>query len=144
MMLVKQLSIFVENKFGRLGAVLKILSDNQINIRALSIADTTDFGILRLVVNKPELAERILKENGFTVKCTSVIAAAAQDHPGGLYGVIDALRQNGITIEYSYGCIGEVDGYGLVILYVDQPEEAVSALMKSGVIVFDAEKLYKL
>ena len=134
----------MENKFGRLGAVLKILSDNQINIRALSIADTTDFGILRLVVNKPELAERILKENGFTVKCTSVIAAAAQDHPGGLYGVIDALRQNGITIEYSYGCIGEVDGYGLVILYVDQPEEAVSALMKSGVIVFDAEKLYKL
>ena len=84
-MLVKQISVFLENKSGRLAEVTKILGDNKIDISALSIADTTDFGILRLIVNKPEMAETVLKDNGYTVSCTSVIAIAVVDEPGGFW-----------------------------------------------------------
>ena len=83
-MLVKQISVFLENKSGRLAEVTRILGENNINISALSIADTTDFGILRLILNNPEKAEEALKENGFTVSCTNVIAIGVSDRPGGL------------------------------------------------------------
>ena len=83
-MFVEQISIFLENKSGRLAEVTKILGENDIDISALSIADTTDFGILRLIVNKPDKAVEILKENGFTVSSTNVIAVEVADKPGGL------------------------------------------------------------
>ena len=92
-MLVKQISVFLENKSGRLAEVTKILGSNDIDISALSIADTTDFGILRLIVNKPEEAEEILKENGFTVSCTNVIAIAIEDKPGGLHQHLKYWKQ---------------------------------------------------
>jgi len=99
-MLVKQISVFLENKSGRLADVTRTLANNELNICALSIADTTDFGILRLIVNKPEEAEKVLSEHGFTVRCTSVIAIGVEDKPGGLARALDILQQNAISIEY--------------------------------------------
>ena len=99
---LKQLSIFVENKKGRLEEITGILAKHQITIRAVSIADTTDYGILRLIVNKPDEAMVALKENGITVSITSVIAIAIDDKPGALYEAVKLLSDNDISIEYMY------------------------------------------
>lgn len=143
-MLVKQISVFLENKSGRLAEVTRILGHNNINISALSIADTTDFGILRLIVNKPEDAERILKENEFTVSCTSVIAIAVQDEPGGLAVALDILDKEAIGIEYMYAFVGKTANEALVILRVESPDKAVEVLSESGIKVLPSDTVYKL
>lgn len=143
-MLVKQISIFLENKSGRLAEVTSILGNEGIDISALSIADTTDFGILRLIVNKPEQAEKILKENGFTVSCTDVIAIAVVDEPGGLATALSILDEVSIGIEYMYAFVGKATNEALVILRVEEPERAVEALDKNNIRVLPAERVYKL
>lgn len=143
-MLIKQISIFLENKSGRLAEVTKTLGSNNIDISALSIADTTDFGILRLIVNKPEQAETILRENGFTVNCTSVIAIAVEDKPGGLAKALEILDGESIGIEYMYAFVGKTSSEALVILRVEDPEKAVQALEKSAIKVLPSDAVYKL
>ncbi len=142
-MLVKQISIFLENKSGRLAVVTKTLGDNSINISALSIADTTDFGILRLIVNKPEKAEEVLKEAGFTVSCTNVIAIAVSDKPGGLAAALQILDRESIGIEYMYAFVGKTSDEALVILRVEEPEKAVAKLESSGVRVLPSSMVYQ-
>ncbi len=143
-MLVKQLSVFLENKLGRLAEVTKILGDKDIDISALSVADTTDFGILRLIVNKPEEAELILRENGFAVSCTNVIAIAVIDKPGGLSTVLDILDKVSISIEYMYAFVGKANDQALVILRVESPDKAVEILKKNGIRVLSSNEVYKL
>lgn len=143
-MLVKQISIFLENKSGRLAEVTKILGENNIDISALSIADTTDFGILRLIVNQPEKAEAILKDNGFTVSCTSVIAIAVVDEPGGLAAALDVLDKEAIGIEYMYAFVGKTTSEALVILRVEEPERAVEALTRNNIKVLPSNVVYEL
>lgn len=143
-MLVKQISVFLENKSGRLAEVTGILGTNQIDISALSIADTTDFGILRLIVNKPEIAETILKDNGFTVSCTSVIAIAVKDEPGGLSQALKILETESIGIEYMYAFVGKTTTDALVILRVEEPEKAVKTLISNNVKVLSSDTVYKL
>lgn len=143
-MLVKQISIFIENKSGRLAEVTRTLGDNDIDISALSIADTTDFGILRLIVNDPERAERILKENGYTVSCTSVIAIGIPDRPGGLANALEILREESIGIEYMYAFVGKTENEALVILRVEDPARATEALKAKGVSVLSSKEVYKL
>lgn len=143
-MLVKQISIFLENKSGRLAEVTKVLGKNNIDISALSIADTTDFGILRLIVNKPEEAEKILKENKFTVSCTSVIAIAVPDVPGGLASALGVLDTEAIGIEYMYAFVGKTTDEALVILRVEDPEKAVKVLTAADIKVLPSETIYKL
>ena len=143
-MLVQQISVFMENKLGRLAEVTKILGENNIDISALSIADTTDFGILRLIVNKPEEAERILRENGFTVRCTDVIAIAISDKPGGLSLALDILDKVSISIEYMYAFVGKAKDEALVILRVESPDKAVETLKKSDIRVLSSNEVYKL
>ncbi|MFZ5988334.1 MAG: ACT domain-containing protein [Bacillota bacterium] len=143
-MLVKQISVFLENKSGRLAEVTKILGDNNIDISALSIADTTDFGILRLIVNDPEKAEKVLKENEFTVSSTSVIAIAVADKPGGLSKALSVLDGNSIGIEYMYAFVGKAADEALVILRVEDADKAVDTLTKSGINVLPSDKVYKL
>ena len=121
-MLVKQISIFLENKSGRLAEVTKVLGENNIDISALSIADTTDFGILRLIVNNPDKAEKVLKDNEFTVSCTSVIAIAVEDTPGGLAKALSILEEESIGIEYMYAFVGKADDEALVIIRVENPD----------------------
>lgn len=143
-MLVKQISIFVENKFGRLAEIIGILGKNNIDISALSIADTTDFGILRLIVNDPVKAEKVLRDAQVTVKTTEVIAIGVQDTPGGLATALEKLKENDISIEYMYAFIGKSEKGALVIVRVDKPEQAIKTLENTDVHVVSAEDVYRL
>lgn len=143
-MLVKQISVFIENKSGRLSEITKFLGDNQIDISALSIADTTDFGILRLIVNDPETAEKLLKENGYTVSCTNVIAIGIEDKPGGLAVALEILNNESIGIEYMYAFVGKTTYGALVILRVEDPDKAIDALTKNDIKVLASNEVYKL
>lgn len=143
-MLIKQISIFLENKSGRLAEVTRVLGSNKIDISALSIADTTDFGILRLIVNRPEEAVEILKENGFTVSSTSVIAISVADKPGGLASALDILDREGIGIEYLYAFVGKAENEALVILKVADTDKAIKALKDNGVRVISSDSVYRL
>ncbi|NLV15780.1 MAG: ACT domain-containing protein [Syntrophomonadaceae bacterium] len=142
--MVKQISIFLENKAGRLANVTRVLGENQINIRALSIADTSDFGILRLIVNEPEKAYEVLKRDGFTVSETEVIAVEVPDSPGGLATVLDIMGEASINIEYLYAFIGKATDDALVIFKVENPERAMEAFESKGIVVLDSSKVYRL
>ena len=106
-MFIKQISIFVENKPGRLSAVTKLLAENNFDIRALSVADTKDFGILRIIVNKPDEACEVLKKAGWTVSITNVIAIGINDDPGGLSEAVECLYAANISVEYMYAFISK-------------------------------------
>ena len=101
-MIIKQLSVFLENKTGRLTELTGILADNDINISAFSIADTADYGILRMIVGRPELAAEVLKKNGFTVKITDVVGMVIPHRPGGLHKALQILSSNNVAIDYMY------------------------------------------
>ncbi len=130
-MFVKQISVFLENKSGRLFEATKVLAINNIDIRALSIADTTDFGVLRLIVNKPEEAEIHLKENGFTVSVTTVIELAIENKPGGLSDALEAFEAAAIGIEYMYAFASNSGKEALVIMKVKDKEKALEVLLKN-------------
>ena len=142
--MVKQISVFVENKTGRLAEVTKVLGNSNIAISALSIADTTDFGILRLIVNKPDEAEKILGENGFTVSSTEVIAIAIPDTPGSLSKALKALDNSSIGIEYMYAFVGKTTNEALVIFRTENTERAVELLEDSFIRVLNADEVYSL
>lgn len=135
--MIKQLSVFVENKFGRLAAVTEVLAKNNIDINALSLADTSDFGILRLVVDKPEDAAVALTEHGVTVKCTEVIAAAMDDCPGGLSFILDTLTNEKINIEYMYAFMGKTEGKAWTVMRVDDSERAEKVLYEHSIKTLD-------
>ena len=144
-MFVKQVSVFLENKLGRLAEVSHVLGQNNIDISALSIADTTEYGVLRLIVNRPEKAAEILKEDGFSVTTTDVIAISVGDRPGGLTKALDCLHQNHVDIEYMYAFIGRSEtGKATVILRVEDTEKAVDVLKKSGIDIMPSSEIYRL
>ncbi len=144
-MVLKQVSVFLENKSGRLAEVAKVMGDNDIDISALSIADTTDFGILRLIVNKPDKAVRALDENGFTVGTTDVIGITVEDHPGGLAAALSTLEAAKVDIEYMYAFIGnKSSGRAMVILRVEDPVSAIETLKANGIDVLPSADVYRL
>lgn len=142
--MVKQISVFVENRPGRLHDITELLSKNNINIRALSIADTTDFGILRLIVDRPDEAEKLLRDAGQTVKCTQVIAIEIPDTPGGLSGALAHVRKAGVVIEYMYAFVGACSDNAMVILRLNEMERGIAALEKGEIKVLTAEQVYAL
>lgn len=144
MKLIKQISVFVENKSGRLSDILNVIGKNGIDISALSIADTNDFGIVRMIVNDPDKAAEILKSNNLVVKVTDVIALAVVDKPGGLAGEIEKLKNAGISIEYMYAFIGKSDKGALVIVRVENPEKALEVLKDENVTVVSPEEVYRM
>ena len=143
-MLIKQISIFVENKPGRLSAVTKLLSDNGIDIRALSVADTKDFGILRLIVNNPTKACEVLKEADCTVSLTNVIAIGIHDKPGGLSAAMDCLYSANISVEYMYACVGKTTGKALMVIRVENPQAAEDVLAKEGFAAVNPGDIYRI
>lgn len=143
-MKVKQISVFLENKAGRLAQVTKTLGKHNINIRALSIADTTDFGILRLIVNAPDKAYQVLKEEGFTVSSTEVIAVEVADEPGGLARALEVLHGVGVNIEYLYAFLQKASNAALVVFRVERLDEAIEALQKNGFRVLEGDKVYSI
>ena len=143
-MKVEQISIFLENKPGGIEEVTRILKEADINIRTLSIADTTDFGILRLIVNDLEKAIQILKERSFRVSRTQVVAAEVPDSPGGLHGILEVITKNGINVEYLYAFVERSGQNAVIIFRFDAPEKAIKVLQDNGVTVLAGEKLYGL
>ena len=141
-MSIKQISIFVENKPGKLSAVTALLRDNGIDIRALCIADTKDFGILRLIVNNPDKACQVLKEAECTVSITNVIAIGISDKPGGLAAAVEVLYSANISVEYMYAFISKSDSEAYVSLRVQNNETASAALEENGFKVLSPEDVY--
>jgi hypothetical protein len=141
-MKVEQISIFLENKPGGLEEVTRILKDAQINIRTLSLADTTDFGILRLIVNNVEMANRVLKEHGFRFSKTTVVAVEVPDRPGGLHSILEVLSKNGINVEYLYAFVERSGENAVIIFRLDAPDKAIEVLQKNGMTVLPGAKLY--
>lgn len=132
-MKIKQLSVFLENKRGRLYEALKALADSNINIRALSIADTSEFGILRMIVTDPEKAKEILEKNEFTVKLTNVITMAVKDKPGGLAEALKYLYDANINIEYIYAFVEKSGEKAVVVLRTENLDKTISILQESNI-----------
>ncbi|MRR34408.1 ACT domain-containing protein [bacterium] len=143
-MKVEQISIFIENKSGRLAEVTGILGAAGVNIRALSLADTSDFGILRLIVNDRETANRILKEKGFTVSKTEVVAIEVPDRPGGLSDILATLDSEGINVEYMYAFVERCGENAVIIFRFDETEKAIQTLTGAGYNVLEGERLYRM
>ncbi len=131
--MIKQISVFVENKPGKIYSILDLLNKNNVNLRALSIADTTDFGILRFIVDKPEETKKLLSESGHTAKLTNVIAVKIPDVPGGLASVLEIVKNAGYVIEYMYAFLGTKDNSAMVILRLDNMEAGAQALKDGGI-----------
>jgi hypothetical protein len=141
-MKVEQISVFIENKSGRLAEIARILGEAGINIRALSLADTSDFGILRLIVNDRERAKTALKENGFTVSKTEVVAVEVPDRPGGLHQILKKLDSESINVEYMYAFVERSGENAVIIFRFDETDKAINILIDSGFIILDGDKLY--
>ena len=143
-MKIQQLSIFVENREGRLAQITEVLAAAQIDIRAISVADTSDFGILRLIVNDPEQAVKALKAAGMTVSLTDVIGIGINDRPGEFSKAMRILADHHITVEYMYAFISRDEGRACVILRVEDNAGAVKALQEGKIEILSEEKIYSL
>lgn len=140
-MIVEQISIFLENKAGRLMEVTEALADAKINICALSLADTSDFGILRLIVDDNEKAKNMLRERGFTVGRTNVVAVEVNNTPGGLHYILDVLRDSQINVEYMYAYMQPKTGCATLIFRFDRTEAALEVLQKKDIPILPASKV---
>ncbi|RMF45941.1 MAG: ACT domain-containing protein [Deltaproteobacteria bacterium] len=141
-MTVQQISIFIENKTGRLAEVTRVLGNAGINIRALSLADTSDFGILRLIVDTPDRALEVLKADGFTVSKTEVIAVEVPDRPSGLNSILEKLDQAGINVEYMYAFVERSGENAIIIFRFDDIQRAIATLPEAGVTLVKSEKIF--
>jgi len=139
---VEQLSVFLENETGGLADVVDVLARAAIDLRALSLADETDFGILRLIVNDTDRAAFALKDAGFTVRRTPVVAVEIPDRPGGLATVLHALR--GTEVEYMYAFVQKSGEQALVVFRFENPEAATATLREAGARVLDAADVQKI
>ena len=143
-MKVEQISVFLENKSGRLAEVMRALGNAGINIRALSIADTSDFGILRIIVNDKDKALAVLKEKDFTVSKTEVVAVEVADTPGGLSKILDLLDNQGVNVEYMYAFIERSSDNAVIIFRFDENDKAIKVLQGAGITILDGSKVYSI
>ena len=144
MMKVEQISVFLENRAGRLAEVTRTLAENNVNIRALSLADTSDFGILRLIVTDNEKAKEALKAKGFTVGRTNVVAAEVGDNPGGLHNILEMLAVGNVNMEYMYAFVTQSGHNAVLVFRFDQTDKAIEVLRSNGVRILSGEELYAL
>lgn len=143
-MKVEQISVFIENKSGRLAEITRILGEADINIRTLSLADTTDFGILRLIVDDCAKANKVLKENGFTVSKTEVVAVEVPDSPGGLSTILQTLDREAINVEYMYAFVEHCGGNAVMIFRFDEIDKAIAALQGGNFNILEGSRLYNM
>ena len=141
---IKQISLFVENKPGRMAKVSKTLSDAGVNIRAMTIAEAGDFGVIRMVVDNPEKGYKVLHDNGFTVSTTDVLAVEMKDTPGGLYEIVDTLGSNKINVDYAYAFVTAKAQRAMLILRVDDIVKAKQALTAKAVKIATKEEIQKI
>ena len=140
-MIVKQVSVFVENTVGRLAGLTKILAENDIDLKASTIAESVDFGILRCIVEDPEKTVKILIENGFTASLSEVIGVSLEDKAGGLHHVLALLADAGIAVNYIYSTIKSAEGKAIIMMKVADSDKAVEVLKSSGVELVGVESL---
>lgn len=131
--MLRQISVFIENKTGRLASVMEILNNNKIDIRAMTIADSTDFGIIRIVVKDAEGTLAILRENGCTATSTKVIGFTIPDYSGALYDVIGAFEEAGINVEYCYSLMCKREGQADIVVRVDNNDKAIEVLTAKNI-----------
>ncbi len=143
-MRAEQISVFLENKTGRLCEVTGILAENHVNIRALALADTSDFGVLRLIVDDTEKAKEVLKKAGFTVGKTNVLAVEVPDRPGGLHSILNLLQSSQINVEYMYAFVNVTGENAVMIFRFDETEKAITTLQEKGFNILDGQKVYSL
>lgn len=141
-MKLKQISVFLENRKGRLWKALSTLRDADINIRALSIADTSEFGILRMIVPDPDKAKKALEENTFVVKTNEVIGVVMSDEPGGLDGILEILNKADINVEYLYAFVQKKSDQAVVVLRTDDIDAGIKVLKAGGANLISPEELY--
>lgn len=141
---LKQLSIFLENKEGRMLNTLDIIENLNVNIRALSIADTSEFGILRLIVTDPLTVKQKLEENNFIVKLTDVIAVAITDEPGGLNEILRLLDNKNINLEYLYAFVEQQTYEAIVILRLENMDEGLKVLQEGNAKIINPEEIYSI
>ena len=140
-MAIKQLSILVDNKQGTLAQTVSLLAEEGIDLRSICVADTEDYGIVRLITDQPQKALKILFEQGFTAKLTDVIACSCPDEPGGLSKVLNVLNENGINMEYMYSIINNVADQAYMVIRVRDNENAEKVLRENGVRVFEEDEI---
>lgn len=142
-MSVKQISIFIENKKGSLAEVTEFIAKSKINLKALSIADTQDFGILRIITDTPDEARDLLKNEGYTVTATSVLAVELEDAPGSMAAILSVLSDADISVEYTYAFMSNIQNKAYMIFRVDNNDKATDALVKAGISVIDQKDIFE-
>ena len=143
-MAIKQLTVFIQNKKGTVVSVTEILAKNDINLRALSIAETQDFGILRLIVSDEAKAEKVLRENGYLIKVIDVVGVKIGDAPGKLTAALDVLDKANINVEYLYAFMARTEKHAYVVLRVEDNAEAESILTSAGFKMISEADINKL
>lgn len=139
---IKQISIFVENQPGKLAELTRLLADANIDLRTLSLADTRDFGILRVIVNKPDETEKLLKANDWTYKTAEVIGVKLPDRPGGVAEVLEAINEAGVNVEYMYAFVNRIPGRADTVFRVDDIETTINALRAKGIEILTPDEAY--
>ena len=143
-MKIKQLSIFLQNKMGSLSKPLEVLTVADVNIRAMCMADTSEFGILRLVVDNPDKGKEVPEENNFLVKITEIIGVEMNDTPGGLTAILDIIKENFIDLEYLYAFSHDKQGKAILLLHADDIDNLIKVLTDNNVTIVPAEEVYNL
>ena len=143
-MKITQISVFLENRKGRLYDVCSLLGENQINIRALTIAETENFGVLRIVTNKPEEAVKVLKNNGFAANITDVVIVEVEDKPGGLAKVLKILNDNNINIEYMHAFMRKHIDKSYMVFRFDDPDAAINVLKSNKINIIDENSISEI
>ncbi len=141
---ITQLSVFIENKKGRFAHVVKLLGEKGVNIRAMSLADTVDFGILRFVVNKPDVAYSVLKENGLVVRKDEVLAMEVEDRPGGLAELLQSITEQDLNVEYMYTFNNVLSKKAVMIFRFEDTAEAIGKLEKAGVKLLPSDYFWRI
>ena len=141
-MIIKQLSAFLEDKISRLSEMTKILAENNINLLAFNIADAADYGIIRFIVDKPELALRVLKENSFSVNITDVVGIIVPHEPGGLYRILEILSANNVTIDYMYAF--SLNNSATIVIRSSDYEDVIKVLQENKIHLIKKSDIYKI
>jgi hypothetical protein len=141
-MKIRQISVFLENRPGRLSALCRILADAGVNLTTLTLAETGEFGLLRLVVPDPDKAKQVLERAGYAVTTTEVVALQVPDHPGGLASVLRVLEPDGISVEYMYAFATRAGGDAVMVFRFDAMDRAIAVLQAAGVNVFKPVDLF--
>ncbi|MBF0484623.1 MAG: ACT domain-containing protein [Candidatus Omnitrophica bacterium] len=143
-MKITQISVFLENKKGRLYEAASVLGQNKVNIRALTIAESQDFGVLRIVVDNPEKGLEVLKANGFMASFTDIVAVEVGDDPGGLAAVLKVFADTGVNIEYMYAFVEKNTDKALMVFRFDNTDEAIKVLQKNNINVVGRKEIESL